>query len=132
MQHKVPFTNTHDHPVYSTDGTLVPPGETRMVTAVAVAAAPAAPLPPDALLELLDNKVGDIVPNLGNLDLAALQRLLAAEQDGKTRKSLIEAIELHIMQAEDAAKLAAEPVEPDAQDAQDAPPAETQDAGNGE
>lgn len=129
MHNKVPFTNTQNHPVYSTDGTLVPPGETRMVTVVAVTAAPTAPLPPDALLELLDNKVGDIVPNLANLDVAALQRLLAAEQDGKTRKSLIEAIELHIMQAEDAAKLADEQAEPGAPDA---PDVEAQDPGNGE
>ena len=107
--HKVPFTNTCDHPVYSSDGHLVQPGETRMVDVIAVAAAPAAAAEPDTLLELLDNKVGDIVPHLAALDVPALQRLAQAEADGKARKSLIEAIELRIMEAEDAPALAGAP-----------------------
>lgn len=129
MHNKVPFTNTQNHPVYSTDGTLVPPGETRMVTVLAVAAAPAAQLPPDALLELLDNKVPDIIPHLANLGLDELRRLLAAEKDGKTRKSLVEAIELRIMEAEDAPVLDGAPAA--AAEAEADSDADAEDAGNG-
>lgn len=107
MQQKVPFTNTKDHSVYSSDGQLVPAGETRMVLApLEQAAAPAAE--PDHLLELLDNSIADIVPHLANLDGPSLERLLAAEQSGKTRKSLMSAIELRQMEVADAAELAGE------------------------
>lgn len=104
---KVPFTNTADHPVYSPDGKLVPPGETRMIDA---AHAPAAdPTPePDPLLGLLDNPVAEIVPHLAALGREQLAALRAAEVDGKTRKTLMEAIDLRILEVEDAAKLDAE------------------------
>lgn len=105
MQQKVPFTNTKDHSVYSSDGQLVPAGETRMVLApLELAAAPEAA--PDHVLEMLDNSIADVVPHLANLGIPELKRMLAAEQAGKTRKGMIEAIELRIMEAEDAAKLA--------------------------
>lgn len=103
---KVPFTNTGNTPIYSADGKLVPPGETRMIDAPLAPAAEATP-EPDPVLGLLDNKIEDIVPHLAGMDGDALARLLKAEQDGKTRKTLIGAIELRIMEVEDAAKLAA-------------------------
>lgn len=103
---KVPFTNTGTTPIYSADGRLVPPGETRMIAAPPAPAAEATP-EPDPLLGLLDNKIEDIVPHLAGMDGVALAQLLQAEQDGKTRKTLIGAIELRIMEVEDAAKLAA-------------------------
>lgn len=103
---KVPFTNTGTTPIYSADGKLVPPGETRMIDAPLAPPADATP-EPDPLLGLLDNKIEDIVPHLASMDRDALARLLQAEQDGKTRKTLIGAIELRIMEVEDAAKLAA-------------------------
>lgn len=104
---KVPFTNTGKTPIYSSDGQLVQPGESCMVTVFAEAEAGEATPEPDPLLGLLDNGVKDIVPHLVNLDIEALDRLLEAEKAGKTRKSLIEALELRKMEAEDAAKLAA-------------------------
>lgn len=102
---KVPFTNEKDHPVYSPDGQLVPPGETRMVTAPHEDA-PAATPEPDPLLGLLDNPIAEIVPHLANMDADGLQRLKAAEEAGKTRKTLIEAIDLRLLEVEDAVKLA--------------------------
>lgn len=101
---KVPFTNDKDHPVYSPDGKLVQPGETRMIDAPPEDA-PAATPEPDPLVGLLDNSIAEIVPHLAALDGPALDRLLQAERDGKTRKTLIEAIELRIMEVEDAPKL---------------------------
>lgn len=117
---KVPFTNTGTTPIYSADGKLVPPGETRMIDAPLTPTAEATP-EPDPLLGLLDNKIEDIVPHLAGMDGDALARLLQAEQDGKTRKTLIGAIELRIMEVADSAKL------DDAADGNEAG-----DAGNGE
>lgn len=105
---KVPFTNTGTTPIYSADGKLVPPGETRMIDAPLAPTAEATP-EPDPVAEMVKNKVEDIVPHLANMELDALNRLRAAENEarnGKGRKTLIEAIELRIMEVEDAAKLA--------------------------
>lgn len=103
---KVPFTNTGTTPVYSSDGKLVPPGETRMVDQLAPPPAPEGTPEPEPLLGLLDNNIAEIVPHLANLDRTALDTLMAAERAGKTRKTLIEAIELRIMEVDDADTLA--------------------------
>jgi len=80
-------------------GVLIAPGETRHLPRVHVPAnllprtTPAAvPAPSDPVLELLDDSVKDIVGRLPELDDEQLAAVKAAEVDGKTRKSLMDAI----------------------------------------
>jgi hypothetical protein len=47
----------------------------------------------DELLKLLDSNIDDITPQLADLTAAERAVVLAAENDGKTRKTLIAAIE---------------------------------------
>lgn len=93
---EVPYTNNGKHPVHI--GTKrIDPGQTRMVDATLVPGykkssdTPAAPA--DPLLELLDLSVNEIKPQLTALKLDDLGLLEAAERVGKTRKSLLAAIE---------------------------------------
>lgn len=95
---RIPYTNTTDAPAYVA-GILIPPGETRMVEAIQLAKpvpmpaskpAPDAPVP--VLLDILDNSVKDITAALSDLDATQLDELETAEQNGKTRKGVLEAI----------------------------------------
>jgi len=97
---KTPFTNTSDTPVYA-GGKLVKPGETRMVDpntvdGLSTAAAPEAPASSgqtNSLLALLDQSIPKVVEAIRELSDADLEAVRVAEQDGKTRKGVLEAIE---------------------------------------
>lgn len=97
---KTPFTNSGDHPVYA-GGVLVRPGETRMVdpstvdglSTAAEPEAPAASGQTNSVLKLLDQSIPKVLEALPELSDADLEAVRAAEQDGKTRKGVLEAIE---------------------------------------
>lgn len=95
---RIPYTNTTDAAAYVA-GILIQPGETRMVEALQLAEpapmpatkpAPSAPVP--VLLDILDGSVKDITAALAELSAAQLDELETAEQNGKTRKGVLEAI----------------------------------------
>lgn len=95
---RIPYTNTTDAPAYVA-GILIQPGETRMVEALQLAkpapmpaAAPAPDAPPPVLLDILDGSVKDITSALPQLSAEQLDELETAEQNGKTRKGVLEAI----------------------------------------
>lgn len=88
----VAVTNDKAHTIHR-NGVAILPGETRHFPAPPkpVAAAPTAD--PDAeLLAILDRKVSDVVAALPDLTLAQIDRLEQAEQDGNTRKGVMEGI----------------------------------------
>lgn len=114
---KIPFSNTGTTPVYA-GGLLVRPGETRMIDPTTVdggdasAEAPApSGSPANPLLTLLDQSIPKVVEAIRELSDADLEAVRQAEEDGKTRKGVLEAIEaLRIERAaaaEEAAKAAA-------------------------
>lgn len=97
---RIPYTNDGDTAKYVA-GILIPPGETRLVDALQVSApvpmddAPEAPPPvptEDVLVAILDGSVKDITEALPALTLEQLDTLELAEQGGKTRKGVIEAL----------------------------------------
>jgi hypothetical protein len=96
---QIPVTN-HGKANLHIAGIVIRPGSTRMVDARNVPPeyappfepAPAEEPPADPVLALLDHKTADIADALPGLDDDALARLAAAEQAGKTRKGVIEAI----------------------------------------
>lgn len=98
--YKTPFTNTGTTPVYA-GGVLVRPGETRMVDpntvdGLATTAAPEAPASSgqtNSLLTLLDQSIPKVAEAIRELSDADLEAVRIAEQDGKTRKGVLEAIE---------------------------------------
>lgn len=51
----------------------------------------------DELLDLLDNTVLDIVGQLDGMPIEDMQRLLGAERNGKTRKTLVQELEARIL-----------------------------------
>jgi len=90
---EIPYTNTKDHVVHI--GTkAVRPGETRMVdeSMLPDAHKRGGEAPPEPEQTLIDRPVKEIAEALPNLSDAELDELLAAEEAGKTRKSLLEAI----------------------------------------
>lgn len=94
---EIPVTNNGKN-MLECGGHLIPPGETRILPAHHVPAhlRPDAPAPApepkaDPLLSLLDETVGDIVASFAALSDEELARLEAAEEAGKTRKSLMAA-----------------------------------------
>lgn len=97
---KTPFTNSGNSPVYA-GGKLVQPGETRMVDpntvdGLATTAAPEAPAssgPANPLLALLDQAIPKVVEAIRDLSDTDLEAVRVAEEDGKTRKGVLEAIE---------------------------------------
>lgn len=95
---RIPYTNTTATAAYVA-GVLIPPGETRMVDALQVSgpADPAEETPApaqatDSILDLLDRSVKDITAALPEISDDDLARLETAEQDGKTRKGVLEAL----------------------------------------
>lgn len=97
---KTPFTNNGTTAVYA-GGVLVRPGETRMVDpntvdGLATTAAPEAPAPSGQthnLLSLLDQSIPKVVEAIRELSDADLEAVRVAEEGGKTRKGVLEAIE---------------------------------------
>lgn len=93
---QVPYTNDGERPVHR-GGKRILPGETRLVDAAAVARPrpsdedPAVPESGD-ILDLLDGTVDEVVAALPELTGDQLADLLHAEQAGKTRKTLVEAL----------------------------------------
>lgn len=94
---RIPVTNTGDTAIYAA-GVLIPPGETRMVEALqlmttsAGTETPAAAPATDSVLDLLDHSVKDIIAALPEVSDEDLDTLETAEQDGKTRKGVLEAL----------------------------------------
>jgi len=89
-----PWTNTGETPVHI-GGKLIGPGETRDVEETLIPDyAPAAREPDlsDPVLEILDHKVAEIAGILPQLSDEELRQVEQAEQDGKTRKGVMEAI----------------------------------------
>lgn len=116
----VPVTNTTEMPIY-VGGAMVPPGETRHFPAHQVpehlrpkAPAPARAPEPDTVLALLDGTVADIAGALPGLSDEDLARLRQAEEDGKTRKGVMEAITEEVLRRADARTEGAEAGEPPA------------------
>lgn len=102
---KYPVTNTTKMPIY-VGALMIPPGETRHFdleqlppehrpAPAADDAEPAAP--PDRLAEIAEMNVGIIIPLLPDLSDDDLARLQAIEQDGKNRKTVIEAMGAEIL-----------------------------------
>lgn len=100
MQAKIPFTNTTDRSIHA-GPVCVRPGETRMVEPAHLPAthrpAPAAPAKaaapaPDDPRALLDTNVANVAKALPLLSAEDLDALEAAEQAGKTRKGVLDAI----------------------------------------
>lgn len=93
---KVPYTNNTANRM-TVGGVAVRPGETRYIDETLhpdYKRADAAPSEPDdPVLELLDNSVKDIVPQLPELSDADFYRVWQGEEDGKTRSTLLEAFE---------------------------------------
>lgn len=96
---KTSFTNNGTTPVYA-GGVLVRPGETRLVDPTAVDGltdAPEAPAPSgdqtNSLLSLLDQSVAKITKGLAELSDQDIEALRVAEENGKTRKGVLQAIE---------------------------------------
>jgi hypothetical protein len=89
------FHNDTDKPQY-VGGVMIPARSARMVDARLVpGATPAAEVPApteDAILGLLDGTVKDIHAALPGLSDEDLLRLENAENDGKTRKGVLEAV----------------------------------------
>ena len=96
---QIPVKNNGANALY-VGGTCIPAGETRLLDAHRVpitlhpspAPAEQAAPPVDAVLALLDGNVRSIVAALPALSDADLARLAAAEQAGKTRSTLVEAL----------------------------------------
>jgi len=89
-----PYTNTGTTPIYIGPH-LVQPGDTRMVDESFMppeGPAAASDAPADPVLDLLDYKVADIAAALSALSDEDLARLESAENAGKTRKGVLEAI----------------------------------------
>jgi len=99
----VPVTNNGTNTMY-VGGYSIPPNETRFIPAHHVPAhlqpAPVAAVEPvkDTLLDLLDENVKTIMQALPDLSDEDLGRLKAAEDDGKTRKTVVNAIDGILMQ----------------------------------
>lgn len=96
---RIPYTNTTEQAAY-VGGVLIQPGETRLVDALQVSP-PDEGTPPEAtqdddqthsVLGLLDRSVKDIGEALPTLTDDNLTTLETAENDGKTRKGVLEAI----------------------------------------
>ncbi|MFP4615576.1 MAG: hypothetical protein ACLFRB_06840 [Thiohalorhabdus sp.] len=99
----IPVHNPGKNPKH-VRGYVIEPGETRILPEHMVpprlrpggrkpAPAPEPEPEPDEVLQLLDSSVGDITPELPALSDSDLDRLEQAEQDGKTRKTLMEAFQ---------------------------------------
>lgn len=91
---KVPYTNTTNGPQY-VGPLLIQAGDTRMVDQSFLPSAPEAHAespPADPVLALLDANVSAVTGSIATLSDADLDRLEAAERDGKTRKGVLEAI----------------------------------------
>lgn len=91
---KVPYTNNTTTAQYI-GPLLIQPGDTRMVDdsflpKEPTAATPAEPT--DPVLALLDANVATVTSSIAALSDADLDRLETAEQNGKTRKGVLEAI----------------------------------------
>ena len=101
------YHNTAAHPVYI-GGVMIPAGSTREVDArlVPATAAPAAApsedeKPADPILALLDGTVAEVKAALPDLSEEDLAKLEAAEEGGKTRKGVLEAVaEVRIARAQ--------------------------------
>ncbi|MBA1147432.1 hypothetical protein H0Z60_10225 [Ectothiorhodospiraceae bacterium WFHF3C12] len=94
---KVPYSNDKPHPVH-VGGKLIMPGDTREVDESLIPrTAPAEPVEPvdpgDPLLALLDGSVKEVTDALPGLDDDQVRQLRAAEESGKTRSTLIAAID---------------------------------------
>lgn len=93
---KVPYTNNTANRM-TIGGVAVRPGETRYIDETlhpdyrAAAAPPTAPT--DPVLELLDNPIKDIVPQLPTLSDEDFIKVWQGEENGKTRSSLLKAFE---------------------------------------
>ncbi len=96
----IPVHNPGNNPLH-VNGAVIQPGETRIFPEHQVprhlrpgaAEPPPAPEPVDEVLALLDQGVGQITPELPALSDTDLARLEQAEQDGKTRKTLMAAFQ---------------------------------------
>lgn len=93
---QIAYYNDKPYPVH-VGGKMILPGHCREVDAAAVqipvaTAEAAGPEQGDSVLDLLDGSVKDITAALPGLSEADLDQLEAAEQAGKTRKSLLEAL----------------------------------------
>jgi hypothetical protein len=107
----IPVHNSRPNPI-NVGGRRIPPGDTRILPEEVVprnlrpdggqpAPAPA-PEGPDEVLQLLDQGVKDITPELPALSDTDLARLEQAERDGKTRSTLLEAFaEEHMRRAKE-------------------------------
>ena len=99
MEKRIDVTNNTAMPLY-VGSNIVPPGETRdfpesqvpMHLRTAEESPPEAEAPKDAVLELLDSSIPEIVAALADLSDEDLARLKAAEEAGKTRKGLMAAL----------------------------------------
>lgn len=93
------YTNNSDKAMYVA-GVLIPPGETRLVDtlqiltpeALAAPNTPAEQSPPASVLDILDGSVKDVADALQGVSDDDLETLDQAEQNGKTRKGVLEAI----------------------------------------
>lgn len=91
------YHNTAAHPIY-VGGVMIPAGASREVDARLVPGAAAATEEPegeppaDPILALLDGNVAEVKAALPGLSDEDLDRLEAAEDNGKTRKGVLEAV----------------------------------------
>jgi len=97
---EVPFTNDKKHIVY-VGSKSIPPGETRMVDESMLFDAHGKdngvnvdqpPMGDDPLLSLLDQSISEVVDALPSLSDQDIDQLESAENNGKTRKGILEAI----------------------------------------
>lgn len=97
--------NNTRSPMY-VGNTMIPPGEGKVVDvpepAAAAPATPAAPSIEPQLAELLDHPIKEIEPQLPGLTNEALDLLEQLEQGGKTRSTLIAAIQAERIRRADA------------------------------
>lgn len=90
----IPYHNAGRHAVHI-GSKAIPPGETREVDATLVPGYRAAPVEADApppVTALLDGSAKDIVGALADLSDADLATLADVEAEGKSRKTVLEAI----------------------------------------
>lgn len=108
---RIPHTNTGDGPIY-VGNVRIPAGGTRTVDSNLLPTTPAtAETPPEdplgALTELVTGKVTDVIGALASLDEVQLAQLAEIERGGKNRSTLIEAIELTLLERVDEREQAA-------------------------
>jgi len=93
---RIPYTNT-TAVTQHVDGKTIRPGETRDVDEFQIPSYQAAPAaeaePGDPVLDILDHNVKAIVEMLPGLSDEDLAELMQAEENGKTRQTLMSAFE---------------------------------------